>query len=92
MGLPDLRLRRASLRHGQYSNPEADKLIEESTRSTAPDALQAYNDYLAEDLPVLWMPNPFYQITAVKKTLNLGELDATGDTWPEDWSWQTETK
>ena len=77
---------------GQYSNPEADKLIEESTRSSEPNALQAYNDYLAEDLPVLWMPNPFYQITAVKKTLNLGELDATGDTWPEDWSWQTETK
>ena len=77
---------------GQYSNPEADKLIEESTRSTAPDALQAYNDYLAEDLPVLWMPNPYYQITAVKKTLDLGELDATGDTWPEDWSWSTEGK
>ena len=77
---------------GQYSNPEADKLIEESTRSSEPDALQAYNDYLAEDLPVLWMPNPYYQITAVKKTLDLGELDATGDTWPEDWSWSTEGK
>ena len=77
---------------GQYKNPEADKLIEESTRSSEPDALQAYNDYLAEDLPVLWMPNPFYQITAVKKTLDLGELDATGDTWPEDWSWSTEGK
>ena len=77
---------------GQYSNPEADKLIEESTRSSEPDALQAYNDYLAEDLPVLWMPNPYYQITAVKKTLNLGDIDATGDTWPEDWSWSTEGK
>ena len=75
---------------GQYSNPEADKLIVESTRSSEPDALQAYNDFLAEDLPVLWMPNPYYQITAVKNTLNLGELDATGDTWPEDWSWKTD--
>ena len=75
---------------GQYSNPEADKLIEESTRSTEPDALQAYNDFLAEDLPVLWMPNPYYQITAVKNTLDLGELDATGDTWPEDWAWKTD--
>ena len=75
---------------GQYSNPEADKLIEESTRSTAPDALQAYNDFLAEDLPVLWMPNPYYQITAVKNTIDLGELDATGDTWPEDWAWKTD--
>ena len=36
------------------------------------------------------MPNPYYQITAVKKTLDLGELDATGDTWPEDWSWKTD--
>ena len=26
----------------------------------SPNALQAYNDYLAEDLPVLWMPNPYY--------------------------------
>ena len=36
------------------------------------------------------MPNPYYQITAVKNTIDLGELDATGDTWPEDWAWKTD--
>ena len=79
---------KAPVNLGQYSSEKADELITASTKSSDANALAEYNDYLAEDLPVLWMPNPYYQITAVKSGLDLGAIDATGDTWPEDWSWK----
>ena len=79
---------KAPVNLGQYSSEKADELITASTKSSDANALAEYNDYLAEDLPVLWMPNPYYQITAVKSGLDLGDIDATGDTWPEDWSWK----
>ena len=31
--------------------------------------MQAYSAYLAKNLPVLWVPNPDYQVSAVKNTL-----------------------
>ncbi|MEU6207246.1 peptide ABC transporter substrate-binding protein, partial [Micromonospora musae] len=43
---------------GSYSNAEADRLIEATQFSGDESALKAYNDFLAKDLPVLWMPNP----------------------------------
>ena len=77
---------------GQCSNPEADKRSSKSRPARPRRRSPGIQRLPRGGPPVLWMPSPFYQITAMKKTLNLGELDATGDTWPEDWSWQTETK
>ncbi|MBC6463266.1 peptide ABC transporter substrate-binding protein [Actinomadura sp. HBU206391] len=54
---------------GGYSNPTADELIKKSTSETAPTALRDYSDLLAKDLPVIWMPNPAYQVSAIKKNL-----------------------
>lgn len=72
---------------GSYSNPEADKLIEATLRAKDSKALKEYNDFLAEDLPVLWMPNPVAQISAWKKDLyGISPQDPMLGMFPQDWA------
>lgn len=72
---------------GSYSNPEADKLIEATMRSSDSEALQKYNDFLAEDLPVLWMPNPVAQISAWKSDIaGISPQDPMLGVYPQDWA------
>jgi peptide/nickel transport system substrate-binding protein len=58
---------------GDYSNSTDDANI--SATYTQPNsaaeftALFKYEDYLAEQLPVVWMPNAPYQLTMYKSTL-----------------------
>ena len=73
---------------GSYSNPEADKLIEATQFSGDASALTAYNDFLAKDLPVLWMPNPVYQVSAYKSGLQGVVQDPMNGMYFQDWSWK----
>lgn len=74
---------------GSYSNTKADELIEASKFSSDANALDEYNAFLAEDLPVLWMPNPVYQISAYKSNLGgVSPQDPMNLMYPEDWSWK----
>jgi peptide/nickel transport system substrate-binding protein len=74
---------------GSYSNPEADKLIDATQFSTDESTLTAYNDFLAKDLPVLWMPNPVYQISAYRSGLQGVEpQDPMNSSFFQDWSWK----
>ncbi len=74
---------------GLYSNAEADTLIEATQFSDSTDALDAYNSFLAEDLPVLWMPNPVYQISAYNSDLEgIAPQDPMNLMYPENWSWK----
>ncbi|WP_433240800.1 peptide ABC transporter substrate-binding protein [Streptosporangium sp. CA-135522] len=74
---------------GSYSNAEADKLIEATQFSGDDAALKAYNDHLAKDLPVLWMPNPVYQISAYKSGLQgVDPQDPMNSMFFQDWSWK----
>ncbi|WP_285681490.1 peptide ABC transporter substrate-binding protein [Actinoplanes sp. NBRC 103695] len=74
---------------GSYSNPEADKLIDATQFSGDDSALTAYNDFLAKDLPVLWMPNPVYQISAYRSGLQGVEpQDPMNSMRFQDWSWK----
>lgn len=76
---------------GSYSNPEADRLID-ATQFAAGDGaseLTAYNDFLAKDLPVLWMPNPVYQTSAYRSGLQGVEpQDPMNAMYFQDWSWK----
>jgi len=71
---------------GGYDSPTADQLIG-SVRSDGTPALHRYEDYLAKDLPVLWMPQLDYQISAIRDDLT-GALpqDPTLSIYPENWS------
>ncbi|MEO3747484.1 peptide ABC transporter substrate-binding protein [Plantactinospora sp. B5E13] len=74
---------------GSYSNPEADTLIEATQFSGDESALKAYNDFLAKDLPVLWMPNPVFQISAYRSGLQGVEpQDPMNYMYFQDWSWK----
>lgn len=72
---------------GSYSNPEADKLVDATQFSSDESAMKAYNSFLAEDLPVLWMPNPVAQISAYKKNIvGIDPQDPTLEMLPQDWA------
>jgi peptide/nickel transport system substrate-binding protein len=67
-----------------YSDPEADKLIAATVHGAG--ALTAYENYLADQIPVLWMPQPVYQLSEVSKNLH-GTLPQSPieSLTPEDW-------
>jgi peptide/nickel transport system substrate-binding protein len=50
-----------------YSDPRANQLITATVHGTA--SLHAYEDYLADQVPVLWMPNADYQISEISDKL-----------------------
>jgi peptide/nickel transport system substrate-binding protein len=67
-----------------YSDPQTDKLIAATVHG--PGTLTAYENYLADQIPVLWMPQPVYQISEISKDLHgtLPQSPIEGLT-PEDW-------
>jgi peptide/nickel transport system substrate-binding protein len=44
--------------YGGYASPEMDQLINETEYGSSPSAFFAYENYAAEQLPWLWLPNP----------------------------------
>ncbi|KOU61074.1 peptide ABC transporter substrate-binding protein [Streptomyces sp. MMG1533] len=72
---------------GNYSNPEVDKLISASTTSSSNQAIQDYSAALAKDLPVIWLPEPVYQISVVKNGLGGFSQDSLANFHPAQWKW-----
>ena len=72
---------------GNYSNPEVDKLINTSTVSDSTRTVQNYSAALAKDLPVIWLPEPDYQISVIKKGLGGFAQDSLADFHPAQWKW-----
>ncbi|HUY97824.1 MAG TPA: ABC transporter substrate-binding protein [Verrucomicrobiae bacterium] len=54
---------------GGYSNPTADRLIQQTLTTPGLTPLYRYQNYLARDLPVLYLPTPPYQLTVYARTL-----------------------
>jgi peptide/nickel transport system substrate-binding protein len=67
-----------------YSDPKTDQLVSQTIHSTA--TLAQYEDYLAQQVPVLWMPQPVNQISEISSKLH-GVLPQSpiGGLTPEDW-------
>jgi peptide/nickel transport system substrate-binding protein len=72
---------------GNYSNPEVDKLISASTTSSSNQAIQDYSAALAKDLPVIWLPEPVYQVSVVKNGLGGFSQDSLANFHPAQWKW-----
>jgi peptide/nickel transport system substrate-binding protein len=70
-----------------YDSSEADSLVQ-ATHVNGTQALAAYDSYLAQQVPVIWLPNLTYQLSMINN--NLKGADAqnpyTGIT-PEAWHW-----
>lgn len=72
---------------GNYSNPEVDQLITASTTSNSAQAVQDYSAAVAKDLPVIWLPEPDYQISVVKEGLGGFAQDSLANFHPAQWKW-----
>jgi len=70
---------------GGYSNPTTDLLLSR-LHSGGSSALYDYENYVAKNLPMLWMPEADLQVSALSSTLE-GALpqDPLGNIYPEDW-------
>lgn len=75
----------AGVNLGSYADTEATKLIEDTTTSGSASAMQAYSAYLAQNLPVLWVPNPDYQVSAIKSTLGGVLQNPLASMNPQQW-------
>jgi peptide/nickel transport system substrate-binding protein len=67
-----------------YSDAQADKIIAATVHG--PGTLTTYENYLAQQVPVLWMPQPIYQLSEISKNLH-GTLPQSPieSLTPEDW-------
>ncbi|WP_328677339.1 peptide ABC transporter substrate-binding protein [Streptomyces sp. NBC_00343] len=72
---------------GNYSNADVDKLISASTTSSSTQEIQDYSSALAKDLPVIWLPEPDYQISVVRNGLGGFSQDPLANFHPAQWKW-----
>jgi peptide/nickel transport system substrate-binding protein len=68
-----------------YSSPTADKLISATVHGAA--SLAVYENYLADQIPVLWMPQAPYAISEISNKLQGAVPQSPIESLtPEDWS------
>jgi len=77
----------ASVNFGNFSSARADELITTSTTGRSPDAMREYSALLARQLPVIWLPNPPYQVSAIDAALRGVVQDPLGGLQPQRWYW-----
>jgi peptide/nickel transport system substrate-binding protein len=71
---------------GAYSDPTADELIERTVTSDDLSALHEYQDYLAEQVPVVWTPGFPNRLFEVAKNLRgIEPVNPYGMINPENW-------
>jgi peptide/nickel transport system substrate-binding protein len=84
----------ASSNAGDYSNPTNDANIVASnvasTLSAETTALFKYEDYLAKQLPVVWMPNGPYELVMYKSNLKgLVPQGVYDEVYPQDYAFKS---
>jgi peptide/nickel transport system substrate-binding protein len=71
---------------GDYSDPTADKLIDATVHSDDPEAMYAYQDYIAEQVPTIWSPGfPNRMFEVAKNLRGVEPCNPYGLINPEDW-------
>jgi peptide/nickel transport system substrate-binding protein len=73
---------------GNYSDPKADALINATTLKTSEtpqQALDKYQDYLAQQIPVVWQPNTFVLDEIRSKLQGTTPINVFGNITPENW-------
>jgi peptide/nickel transport system substrate-binding protein len=80
----------AGVNFGSYSDAHADELIDATVTSDDLADLYAYQDYIAEQLPVIWMPNfPLRLLEVAHDLQGLEPLNPFGLINPENWHYAT---
>jgi peptide/nickel transport system substrate-binding protein len=73
---------------GNYSDSATDKLIRATTQSNDATAITQYSALLAKQLPVVWLPEPDYQISVIKTGITAPQ-DPMANFHPARWSWSS---
>ncbi|HVA21582.1 MAG TPA: ABC transporter substrate-binding protein [Candidatus Micrarchaeia archaeon] len=77
----------APINVGHYSNRTNDANIRRSHLEPGLGALVTYQNFVAAQLPELWMPNSDYQISVISDRLHgITAQDPTGHLYPEGWT------
>ena len=75
---------------GRYSDPRADELLNQIVVSDDPSTLYDYQDYLADQIPVVWTPGFPLRVLAVAHNLRGVEpINPYGTINPENWYYTT---
>jgi len=69
---------------GSYSNPTMDNLINETHTNSSLSVMQQYATYGAQQLPYIWMPNP-YTVQAYSSKLHNVTFNSLNTFLPEYW-------
>lgn len=72
---------------GGYSNPVAQRLIAATHLSTSTHALTAYENYMAAQLPNIWLPVVDSIVAVRSNLLGTEPTDPFGSLYAEDWHW-----
>ncbi|AHI01820.1 peptide ABC transporter substrate-binding protein [Kutzneria albida] len=75
----------ASSNLGSYSDTTTDELVGQTEHSADPAAIQRYNDHVARDLPVAWVPNPAYQVSVIRNDLRGVRQNPLVTLDPQNW-------
>jgi peptide/nickel transport system substrate-binding protein len=76
----------AGANSGGYSNALNDAYINQTLTSTSMQSLFTWQDYLSQQLPVIWQPNGAYQLTEIANNLRGVTPQATTEVInPENW-------
>ncbi|UKY53870.1 peptide ABC transporter substrate-binding protein [Streptomyces inhibens] len=70
---------------GNWSDPRTDRLIRATEYSDRPAVLRDYGREVARRLPVLWTPNPAYQVSAIRNDLRGVDQNPTLSLAPQNW-------
>ncbi|WP_245689729.1 peptide ABC transporter substrate-binding protein [Streptomyces chattanoogensis] len=74
---------------GSWSDRHTDRLIRATEYSDDPTALCDYGREVARRLPVLWTPNPAYQVSVIRNDLRGVDQNPTLTLAPQDWYFVT---
>jgi peptide/nickel transport system substrate-binding protein len=77
----------AGTNFGSYSDKHADELMTATNLSSSQQPMFDYSAYLTEQLPVLWLPNPPYQVSAIDTALHGISQDPLAGLQPQRWFW-----
>ena len=71
---------------GGYTNSQNDSLINATLTNNSVSSLYQWQNYLAQQLPVIWQPNGVYQLSEIVNTLRgVIPQSTTLNINPEDW-------
>ncbi|WP_110589825.1 peptide ABC transporter substrate-binding protein [Microbacterium suaedae] len=72
---------------GSYDDAEMNERIAKTLEAGDETAMQEYSAYGATELPVMWLPNPVYQVSVIDSGLTGVEQDSLGNFHPQRWAW-----